>query len=532
MDKDDLERATRDHWGRYQRDIDDGLKHYICEKNSRLDGKSLLEAELSWAGERKYIKAEHCETLVLLVGFSLDPLLQSICVYKPDRVLLILNEEGYQDGRNNKEWHEFAQHLIKATNYLKNGHFDGSTVLFLGENIPSKPGYPTKGNPASVFKTLVKFLHDEKDVVIDITGGKKSMVTGAFMYAAYSDARISYVDFEEYIDGRPYGFGCKIGQLSNPYREFALHEWEQVRTLYERYQFRDAQLLLRGEGKKGKSESIMSAMKEYLPDSQTSIQLLVNILNCYEDWDAGLYNEAAEKIRDLNKYIKFEPPAAVNQLGGKWIVTNQARLHSNLFNFYDDTQEFRAYVYDELARINRLIEFNCDYRSAFLRAGSLNEALMLARLIKLIDNEPIKNDMIKALQDKTPGALSVFDNLRLAVGRSFQIGPRDHDYDVTFDNAPEITITIKKQMDWHRNQLLFDRQGGWRQFIHIRNDLAHKYYSPPPSWAKDALNFVTANVEDLWGQKICTQDLQTSSLPWPELVKLCGLSNYLPPNLR
>ena len=62
-------------------------------------------------------------------------------------------------------------------------------------------------------------------------------------------SRISYVDFEEYDENerRPYGFGCKIGELTNPYKEFALHEWERVRVLYERYQFRDAQMLLIGE---------------------------------------------------------------------------------------------------------------------------------------------------------------------------------------------------------------------------------------------------------------------------------------------
>jgi hypothetical protein len=105
-----------------------------------------------------------------------------------------------------------------------------------------KQGYPVADSPEAVFQTLVDVLHDETDVVIDVTGGKKSMVSGAYLYAAYAGARISYVDFEEYDPKyrRPYGYSCKIGELANPYQEFALREWERVRNLYERYQFREA----------------------------------------------------------------------------------------------------------------------------------------------------------------------------------------------------------------------------------------------------------------------------------------------------
>lgn len=532
LNKDDLARATRDHWDRSQDDIDDYLRHYICEKNNRLGGKSLLEAELEWARESKCINAKQCDTLVLLVGFSLDPLLQSACVYKPNKIILILNEEGYKDGRHNEEWHNFAQYLKKGINNLKSYNFDGTKVQFLGEQVPTKPGYPTKGNPASVFKTLVEVLHDEKDVVIDITGGKKSIVAGAFMYAAYSGARISYVDFDEYDREfhRPYGFGCKIGEISNPYKEFSLHEWEQVRTLYERYQFHDAQLLLLGED--GKSGSVMAAMADFLPDSQEAIQLLVKILICYEYWDAGMYNEAAEMARDIKKCVNFEPPSAVTQLDNKWVVAEQARLKSSISNFYADTPEFKAYVFDELARISRLIRFNCDYRSAFFRAGSLNEAVMLARLVRLIDNEEEKTNTIKALQDATPGAKSLFENLQKAAGHRFEFGSSAK-HGIRFNGLKNlIYIVIKDEMTWHKTLTLFGGQGNWKEFIEIRNSLVHKYYSPPRPWTEDALKFVTANVKNFWGQRISTQDQQTSALPWSELVNLTRLSDFLPPNLR
>ena len=183
MDKVKIENATKRYWKTSQKkDIDIYLQEYICEGKNELGGKSLLEAELEWAEEKNGITAKHCETLVLLVGFSLEPLLQSACVHKPTKIALLLNEEGYIG----KEWQVFAQHSIKAIKYLRRKGFDGSKVQFLGKELPAKPGYPAQGDPASVFKALVKVLHNEEDVVIDITGGKKSMVAGAFMYAAYA----------------------------------------------------------------------------------------------------------------------------------------------------------------------------------------------------------------------------------------------------------------------------------------------------------------------------------------------------------
>lgn len=255
MDKDEIKNATRDYWDFSQNnDPDSSLSRYICEREKGLDGKSLLEAELECARKEKRIMANHCEILVLLVGLSLEPLLQSVCVHDPKRILLLLNEEGYPQ----EEWQDFARHMTAAVELLKKKGLIENRPQFLGEDVPNKSGYSTEGKPSAVFKTLIENLHNENDVVIDVTGGKKSMVTGAFLYAAYTGARISYVDFEEYDDSerRPYGFGCKIGELSNPYEEFALREWERVRTLYERYQFRDAKLLLVGRMEKANSAQL------------------------------------------------------------------------------------------------------------------------------------------------------------------------------------------------------------------------------------------------------------------------------------
>jgi len=531
MDNSDIQRIEREYWGRFEpSQLNDAMRYYVCKDHRRLDGKSLLDAELECAWAADKIKAQPCETLVLLVGFSLEPLLQSVCVYQPQKVVLVLNEKGYP-GETPETWQTFAGYVTEAIGCLVKKGLLSQLPQFPGKN--GEQGYPAADQPAAVFQMLVKALHDETDAVIDVTGGKKSMVSGAYLYAAYAGTRISYVDFDEYDPKhrRPYGYSCKIGELANPYQKFALREWERVRALYERYQFREARLLI-GQDGKCKPGTVMVTMMKYLPDSQQAIEVLVEILSCYEKWDAGLYNEAAESARSIKGNIsQFEPPTAVSRLDGKWFSTRQARFERGLPDFYEDTLGFRAYVCDELARIQRLINYNEDYRSAFLRAGSLNEIVMLARLVKLVEDVSQRKDLVEALQSKTPGAESVFEHLKKSSGKTFQIGLEKEGNDICFSGAPTIIVTIKEEMIWWRGLSLFDGQGSWKQFIHLRNDLAHKYYSPPRQWAEDVLAFVKANVIDFLGQQRINE-VQTAALTWPDLCDLCGISRFLPPNLR
>jgi len=529
MKEQHLRNITKHYW-ECEQGLDERLKWYITHPHEKLGNKSLLEAELAAAERRENLKAEPCKTLVLLVGHSLEPLLQSVCVYKPSRVVFLLNEDGYGD----EEWYEFARHLTEAVGHLaEKGLLDGMPE-FPGKG--DDQGYPVKDEPHAVFQKLVEVLKDETEVVIDVTGGKKSMVSGAYMYAAYAGTRISYVDFDEYDSEyrRPYGYTCKIDGLSNPYEAFALRQWEQVRALYKRYQFREARLLLVGHQQDKPQylqKPILEHMKEYLPGSETSIKQLEQILECYELWDAGLYNESAQKVKEIQEQISsFEPPTTVTRLGGKWFTTEQAHFKGAPPNFYEDTPELRAYVLDELARIQRLID-NEDYRSAFLRAGSLNEIVMLARLVKLVTNQEQRTRLLTALQSKTPSAQSVFKYLSKPAGISFTVGRGGADIFISSFEGEVITVTVEKEMTWWQNVNLFDGHGSWQEFIQRRNDLAHKYYSPPRPWAEDALAFVRANVEDFW-EPIEDINVHTEALSWPELCKLTGVAGFLPPNLR
>jgi len=514
---DDIKCITRNYWNSFEPSkIDEALRWYVCEKHSRLDDKSLLEAELDYARSQGRLTDRRCETLVLLVGFSLEPLLQSVCVYQPQKIVLILNEGGYLT----EEWREFACHVKEAIDYLVERKLLSSAPQFFGQG--SEVGYPTADNPSAMFQTLVEVLHDETDVMLDVTGGKKSMVSGAYLYAAYAGARISYVDFDEYDPKyrRPYGCSCKIGELDNPYQTFALRDWERVRALYEQYRFWEAQQVL---------TSILPAMKQVMPTAEQPIQTLSAFLEYYEKWDGGDYRGAKQAAQNLPD---FKQPSAVTVLGDQWFEISGNDFTKKPPHFYSDSPALRAYVCDELARIRRLVHYNEDYRSAFLRAGGVSEIVMLARLVRLVTDPLEKKALLDALENKTPGANDVFKALRDPTGEDITIGKDRKSCNIFFGGAPTLTIPRPSPMNpWWKSTSLFNAENGWETFLTRRNELAHKYFSIPREWAEDAFRFVQANVEDFLG---CPRDdlsLQTTALSWTELCDLCGLSRFLPPSL-
>ncbi len=513
MKKADIERVTKDYWDNFEpSQIDEAMHRYVCEGHKHLGGKSLLEAELEYARQNGRIQAQPCQTLVLLVGFSLEPLLQSVCVYQPQKVVLSLNQQGYPP----EEWHEFAAHVTEAIGYLAKKGLLAQSPQIPGEG--GKSGYPTDNNPSAVFQKLVEVLHDETDVVIDVTGGKKSMVSGAYLYAAYAGARISYVDFDEYDpkSRRPYGFSCKIGELANPYQTFALRDWERVRSLYERYQFGEAQEILK---------SIKSVMVQVMPGSKEPTQTLIAFLEYYRKWDEGDYCGASRAAQNLPG---FKQPSAVKELGNKWYEISGSNFTNKPSRFYGDLDAVKVYAADELARIRRLIEYNEDYRSAFLRAGGFNEILMLARVVRLVTNTAERNSLLTALDERTPDARRVFSAL-VDPGKTCI----DVQRDIPFRNAPNLSIPRPGPMNtWWKTTPLFNADDGWDLFLTRRNELAHKYFSVPREWAEDALRFVQLNFEDFFGQPYDRLGLCTSALVWSDLCDLCGLSRFLPPNLR
>ncbi len=386
----------------------------MCCKESEL--KSLTERywEENWEPDKyieqllpmelKYIKEKEKlnnyigpEILVLLVGFSWEPLLISLCIHRPKYLVLILNENY---GDHNPDGAARGEDFKELIDNLKN-----QNLLEETPEILPQPWELVKDSPEDVFKFLKRHVlpevNKDKKVLIDITGAKKSMVAGAYLFAAYSDTPVFYLDFDEYCKkyARPYGYTCKIGSLENPMELFRLRDWEQVKQLYEHYAFWSAKKLI---------AEIEKGTKLLLEAEETGkIETLTDCLEFYGLWDDGNYKEALLIYEYLSKKgIELTPPTAVEKLGGIW--PDREKLIEDIIcleglkdinkSIYLKEEELLIYVNDELYKINRLIEYNEDYRSALLRAVGLNEMLLKARIVGLW----INNQLLAELDNNSP----------------------------------------------------------------------------------------------------------------------------------
>lgn len=528
MNQEQLKKRTRDYWDmQSESEPDEWLSHYIEE---------LLPQELQWATQQQRLSLQegHVHTLVLLVGYSPEPLFQALCVYKPEHILCIASPKyiGLDRGQNDE------RNLLRGESYVQLFIERYVTRLHRNNMLPKTPSvtiHPLKDTtPTAVFQGLLKELKPQQTtpgkVIIDVTGGKKSMVTGAYLYAAFAqNVQLSYVDFDDTLydpdQGKPFGFGCQIGTLANSYNDFALRGWEEVRRFYQQYNFRAAQRLLGASWQTHAANTLWSIAHnlDLLPWCD-AIDRLAHTLEVYRLWDEGDYKGSLDyhKKHKADIFANVQPlPTAIQQLGTQWITwQGNGIIPNQVPNFFDDTDRLHAYVQDELARIERLIHHNEDYRSAFLRAGGLNEVLMTVRLTRRCPASE-QSDLLQKLDQGTPSISSVFYQLPKPAGDRFEARRQ----------RIQFTLEGPSMTEWWRGTSSFHE---WKDFTELRNKLAHTYVSVPETVAQAALTFVTANYTDfctlsdpsIAGAQYCTESMQ-----WSRLCQACGLDEWLHPAL-
>ncbi|MGH2543591.1 MAG: hypothetical protein ACRDIB_12370, partial [Ardenticatenaceae bacterium] len=416
MNKTRLRKLTEDYWGEqeYNKSLDYIVKWYI---------DNVLAEEMDYAKPA----VEPCDTLVLLVGFSIDPLLQSVWAYNPERVVMLFSDHYEADDHGNpKPGAERKRDMVGWLKKLKTKRAHAKPHDPLRFRLPREEDIavaePGGARTDWVFATLRELVLPDQQagrrIVVDITGAKKSMTGGAFLFAAYAGAEINYVDFEDYDwqKRRPYGYTCKIGPQPNPYESFGLAAWGDVRRLYEQFAFRQAADLARKI--RQQMTRVGDGTGELFTASQRSAVLrLALVLDMLELWNNGdhaaalaawecgephrLKDEVGEEfvlppaVEVLTRARwpqavpcgvdgcpdRQQPPLSVAAfLGTHRQLKRGQRPDDSLFNQPD---VLLAYAHDELAKVENLIQFSEDYRSALLRAAALDELLLKARVAAL-----------------------------------------------------------------------------------------------------------------------------------------------------
>jgi hypothetical protein len=113
------------------------------------------------------------ETLISILGFSPEPIILTARALKPVKHFILTNE--------------IREDIIKRIEgYLEN---DFKIVSLTDLSF------------SAIYKSLKEIVYDLQDInlTLDITGGKKSMVSSASIFGKDYRSRIVYVDFDDYI---------------------------------------------------------------------------------------------------------------------------------------------------------------------------------------------------------------------------------------------------------------------------------------------------------------------------------------------
>jgi hypothetical protein len=523
--------------------------------------------------------------LVLLIGTSFEPLLQSIWAYRPIKVLPVLNKyyhaakkvldfEPNQYTPGNEHWNAFKTKMER----LPKNVYNKIDKQWLNE----APDFQVEDSPINVFeflqKNLARLQYDKQyDIIVDITGAKKSMVAGAYLYAAYSGAKISYVDFEIYhqIKNRPYGFTSKIELLPNPFNEFALQLWEQIRLLFEQYGFGAGLALL--ANLPSKAINHVTALYQYFADdtakksARTIHEQLKDYFRILRDWESGELAEAKQLAESFAKERDCTFPAVIFELGDLWPTSDTTTVdnnaHKKAAKFLSDPKLVTLYAYDELERarwyigepqiraIKSKINPHPQYRLAFAKAYALYETLFKARLLfsyfkgHLKFKLPGESDYKEITELETTRYHEIFVALML---KGYQFMTKDvciilknGNYRFEHDDC-QIHLSVENYCKFENNDAreLLPIRGANHDVLELRdkrNDITHSYFPVNKEWAQNAINLAQKNLnhyKDKW-LPACNFDTTVLTgidrkeacnvLSWDEVKKVFGLEFLIAP---
>lgn len=206
--------------------------------------------------------------LISLLGFSPQPVILFICAIKPEKVLFIHSEETESYLDVIQQWTG-----IKLAQVVK-------------EQVNSS-------DPTGVYKAIKGFIdsRNPKEVLLDITGGKKAMVGGAAMAGNLLGIDTGYVDYERYLDDlrQPEPGSEYPNILKNPLYVLGDVELDRAKEAFNHYNFR-------------RCLDVLNRLEERVEDIW-GIHKFKSLAQIYAEIDAFNFSKASNLIEDfLEKY--------------------------------------------------------------------------------------------------------------------------------------------------------------------------------------------------------------------------------------
>ena len=214
-----------------------------------------------------------CDAMVLTLGTSYEPLVLSILILKPKKVLILYTDKS----------HLLLDDVIEITK-LKPSQYEATDV--------------DAENPLQLYREI-KDIYEKwgrpENIYVDFTGGTKSMAAGCAMAGSAIGAKLIYVSGNYLPDLRkPEPGSEKLYYIDDPYTVFGDLEGEQAISLFNNMDYVSAY-------------RIFNELEKRVPGSKAKeYSALKYISKAYNAWDSLDISKASENLSKCCEIIATE----------------------------------------------------------------------------------------------------------------------------------------------------------------------------------------------------------------------------------
>ncbi len=279
--------------------------------------------------------------LVISIGKSPDPCLASVEQHNANRVIFFASQET----------RAFVTDIERVLG------LQGELVaLEQGDEYDFELCYQT----ARVTIQKAFSTPEPRRIVVDITGGTKTMTAALALAASDHQLEFAYVVSDKQPDGSFKSNSEKVKPFANPLRKYHIRELERLQNSFNAGDFRAT------------LETIQTILERATDDYDTAFfEALLKLIQAFERWDLFNHREASEMFSTAIKTLK--PLAAAKPSAWRTWLLEIAKLQDSLMALKAAKKESSMVLMQDLLA-------NADRRIA---RGEYDDAL--ARMYRAID---------------------------------------------------------------------------------------------------------------------------------------------------
>ncbi|WP_058485143.1 TIGR02710 family CRISPR-associated CARF protein [Defluviitalea phaphyphila] len=411
------------------------------------------------------------EYMILSVGTSYEPLVLSLKLLNPNKVLFLYTEKTEE---KIDKILEFVN--LKASQFNKE-KVEETNSLIIYQKI--KKVYLEWGKPEKIY--------------VDFTGGTKAMSAATAMAGAMLGAQLIYIGNKEYLKDfrKPYPGTEFLEKVQNPYNVFGDIEEERANDLLNQHDYVGARKIF---------ESLVDKVPD--PNKKEYFYVLYLITSAYEYWDSLEFNKA---LLNMNKAI--EEIEKYSLLNSKFIMLDKLELLRKQSEFLEimtnNTKKIRKnnpmailLKIEEILPLMFTVYHNAKRRSeqekydmASLLLYRLLEMIMQRRLVTYeIDvSRPIYNKIFKNRNELNIFKNKVIEYRKKVYGKNININLPNN---ITLMEGYIQLAALKDKLIYETDKIKFLKSIFNKIKIRNYNIFAHGFYSLTQEEYKDFENFV------------------------------------------